>query len=59
MRKMTFKLLILVIVVFFLGIDVGRYETERRQEKMAKETGTIFIKSQPYKISPIKKMKAN
>ena len=54
MKNMTIKLLILVMVVFFMGVTLGIYNTETRQEKMAKETGTIFIKSQPYKISPIK-----
>lgn len=47
-----FYMALVSIVAFYLG----GHMTESRQEKMAKETGTIFIKSQPYKISPIKEI---
>lgn len=63
MKKEIIKLIIIISAVFFLGINIGIYNTETRQEEMAKKTGTIFIKNQPYKISPIKEivieMKAN
>ena len=49
-------IVLIVLVSFFMGVTLGIYNTETRQEKMAKETGTIFIKSQPYKISPIKEI---
>ena len=49
-------IVIIVLMSFFLGMTVGINNTEFRLKEMAKKTGIIFLKNDPYKISPIKEI---
>jgi hypothetical protein len=47
---------LITLACWFMGFKTGEIVVENRLEKMAKETGIVFIKSQPYKISQIKEI---
>ena len=46
--------IVVCVILFLIGAYCGGVDSEMRLERMAKETGIVFIKDQPYKVTPVK-----